>query len=554
MHRAPIALAVLTLLGLPFLAPADAQGPAQPIFQYDMQVPQSQFWVGTGDYASTPGTLIDRTTWPTTVVPGSPAIDVQPTNVRLSVRPEADLPGWVADIAGPNFIQLYPGQTRTFGIGASAGANVADPVLRINLTAEFSAPDGSVFYRYASIAALTPGPSSFSVGGSSYAPLKPREVWDGAMVIRNRLLEPRLFEVKVEENPCNMDVGLQQQVTVDTTSAGEAFPFTVQAPDDSLWYFFGDPCSLTLAVAPKDNPDAAQRIFYNYTIQGPNLQFPFLFLTAVAILLLVLLVLFVRRRKEKVEEEILGKPQKPWTIPVEAVYLRHLKKRDERAWYVVRHYLMEDEYRSALLWYKAYRKATKGTLAREQEILAQERRYAKWKRRQEAAVAKPMLQADRYEAKLQRKLDRRARKEHRKARRKWRRDVRKIKAAAASQAGKQAERHAKAAKKAQKRGEPVPPAPVAAAPDLPPEPQPEGKPLAQHKWAKKAARHRARMARKQGDLEVRFEREDARMQARMERRLRKLAEDLDDPAFVAEHPGLGRPAGAPEPKGARDTR
>ena len=41
-----------------------------------------------------------------------------------------------------------------------------------------------------------------------------------------------------------------------------------------------------------------------------------LFPVFVVLVVVLLLILFVLRRKSRIEEEILGKPQKPWLIPV----------------------------------------------------------------------------------------------------------------------------------------------------------------------------------------------------------------------------------------------
>jgi hypothetical protein len=171
---------------------------------------------------------------------------------------------------------------------------------------------------------------------------------------------------------------------------------------------------------------------------------------------------------------------------------------------------MEEEYKSALLWYKAYKKGTKGARKKERLVLVEEKAYDKWAAAWRKAIAKPLLKADKHDAKLQRKLDKKAKKALRKEAKRWRRLTSRLTATAAKANARADERHAKLTKKAQKRGEPIPRAPNAEVPQLPPEPQLKPVLLADHKWSKRSARFRRRMEKRQGNLEVRFERADAR--------------------------------------------
>ncbi len=70
------------------------------------------------------------------------------------------------------------------------------------------------------------------------------------------------------------------------------------------------------------------------------------------ILLGIAFYLYRQRRRTR---KFIKKPDKPWTLPEEKKYLEKLKKRDKKEYESVR-LMMEDEYKSALLWYKDYRK------------------------------------------------------------------------------------------------------------------------------------------------------------------------------------------------------
>ncbi|MCX6666271.1 MAG: hypothetical protein NT038_09520 [Euryarchaeota archaeon] len=50
------------------------------------------------------------------------------------------------------------------------------------------------------------------------------------------------------------------------------------------------------------------------------------------------------------------KPEKPWKIPEEQQHLQELKRTDKKA-YEQERIMMEDDYKSALLWYEGYRKS-----------------------------------------------------------------------------------------------------------------------------------------------------------------------------------------------------
>ncbi len=337
---------------------------------------------------------------------------------------------------------------------------------------------------------------------------------------------------------------------METRAAKETRVITVAVRAPATSVLFQQRCSIGLEVAPTDNPSASQGVPLSANVTpGLFVDPPVVFNLFLLVLFILLLILFLKRRKEKLEEEILGKPQKPWTIPVEKVYLSHLKAKDERAWYMVRNFLMEEEYRSALLWYYAYKKATKGSRKKERLVLKQEKSYTAWKAAWAKDIAKPMRKADKFEAKLQRKLDRKARKTVSKDVARWRNLVAKLEAASAKEHARALAAHEKAARKAEKKGQPAPPAPRASKPDLPPEPQPIPILLADHRWSKKAARTRRRMAKRQGNLEVKFERADARKLRKLERKVRAIARKLDDPEFIEEHPLLrGSAPAAPKAK------
>jgi hypothetical protein len=507
---------------------------AEVLYDFSLEVEPGTHIATLQDGAVTRITFTDRSRdAPGGLVPGSSG-GVLAHFVTFTITPGfEDHNGWQAGSLGT--IASYPGETHTREFKVQVFAQATNPYFLAHINATVTTADGGKFYRTADVLFFTRGIPGFTVlPGPSIDSLKPVEIRQASLQVYNVASVRRSFEFTLADNTCNLDVAPPATVVVQPHKF-QTVQFSVRGPNSRFSPLSDDNCVVGISIAAQDNPGQALLTTIPVKVTGTYFDPLAVFYVLLAIALIVLLVLFLRRRKERLEEEILGKPQKPWTIPVEQVYLRHLKAKDQRAWYVVRHYLMEDEYRSSLLWYRAYKKATRSDRRKERLVLGQERGYGRWKAKWEKAIAKPLRKADRLEAKLQRKLDRKARKQHRKATRKWRKSVKRLDAKAQAQADRALALHGKLLVRARKKGLPEPEAPELPQAEHPPEPTLRARPLAEHRWAKKAARVRRRMLRKQGNLEVQFEKADARQQARLRRKVQKLARDLGDAEFVAQH-------------------
>ncbi|MHB1261367.1 MAG: hypothetical protein ACYC2H_06595, partial [Thermoplasmatota archaeon] len=456
--------------------------------------------------------------------------------VRFSVTPLVDDPGW--NVAPPSPIQMHGGESvRTQASFAVIGSTKLETYVA-NLTVQMrSTQVGETEYQYATIGGQTPGFLTFVATVKDTPQLKPREGANVRVELQNLGLFETLYDFEEVENTCGMASVLPRNIYVGPKGTSQA-TIEVRAPWREKWWYLSENCSLSVKIYPQGAEDVSSNtVVVTVQVQGQSVMHveklaPIVLLA----LFLWLLLLLLARRKARVEEEILGKPQKPWTIPVEVLYLSALRKKDARAWYVVRHYLMEDEYRSSLLWYKSYKKQTKGSRKKESLVLRQEKAYEGWKKAWAKDIEKPIRKADRFEVKLQRKLDKKADKAHRKQLSKYRAVTVQMEKAHAKQVERASEKYEKAAAKARKKGQPLPDKPTIPKPDYPEEPELVPIALAEHKWAKKAARFRARQVRRQGDLEVKFEKADARRLAKVRRKVQKMARKLDDPEFVAEHP------------------
>ncbi len=523
----------LVLLAVPG---ADAQAGQNLLYEFDLEVPYGPHEVPINGVVNVPVILRDNSRDGTaTVVPDDPSgLVVFAHNVEWQMTSmfENDQ-GWVAQpMTGyPSFA----GDARESTLTVLAGPTTTNPYFKLNLTAAIRT-DGGIHYRTAQVLFYTPGIAGFAVRSAQSFDLGPREIGAAGLIVTNVGVFPRAFEAQVVENPCNLRVTPPPTTLIPGRTVGQ-MSFSLQGPEDRLLYLTEN-CSLRFVVVAIDNPDREVGAIVSVVVNGWYVDPTWIFWAVAAITALILLLLFVTSRKARIEEELLGKPQKPWTIPVEKVYLDRLKESDPHAWYVVRHYLMEDEYRSALMWYQAFKRGTKNQRAKERMIVAQEKGYQRWRARELRKADKPILAADRFEAKLQKKLDRSAAKRHRKERSKWAALVKKVTEAHAKKVEKAEAKWSVAAKKARKRGQPEPEKPDLGEPDLPEEPMLVQVPLEEHKWARKADRFRGKMDRKNERMLQRFERADARRLDKVRRKARRAAKKLDDPDFVDEHPLL----------------
>ena len=138
----------------------------------------------------------------------------------------------------------------------------------------------------------------------------------------------------------------------------------------------GETHRVTLQVLTADNvfdPGTTHTITINaYSLKNPEKQFTgqvqvitkgFYFsaltISAIGVTLLIILCFFLIIYYFFIRKYIhTGKPDKPWNIPEERAYLEELKKTDKAEYERVLK-MMDEEYQSAMLWYKDYCQAMK---------------------------------------------------------------------------------------------------------------------------------------------------------------------------------------------------
>jgi hypothetical protein len=539
MLRACVLLALLLCAAMPVQAQEPPASPVNALLDFDVLIPNPVARLDINGAALVDIIVVDQSKDSSGGLTGTPGANPILHEVTFTLDPVIDDAGW--SYGPPSTVFISGGQTVTTQASFNVvGATKLETYI-VNMTAKFRSygPGTEPLYLNSTIGAKTPGFYTFVATVKDTLLLKPREPGAIRVEIQNLGLFETLYDLEIVENTCNMAAVAPRNVHAGPKETITAV-VELRSPWQEKWWYLSENCSLGIRIYPTGGADQfSSNVVATVQVQGQSVLHAEKLFPYVALACLVLLVFFLlARRKQRVEEEILGKPQKPWTIPVEVLYLRALRQKDQRAWYVVRHYLMEDEYRSSLLWYKSYKKQTKGSRKKEALVLRQEKAYEAWKRSWAKAIAKPIRKADRFDAQLQRKLDRKAEKAHRKQLGKYASVRGQMEKAHAKKVERLSAQHEKAAAKARKKGQPVPPKPVVAKPDYPEEPALAPIALAEHKWAKRSARFRARMVRKQGDLEVKFEKADARRLRKVRRKVQRLARRLDDPEFVAEHPLL----------------
>lgn len=450
-----------------------------------------------------------------------------------------DVSGW--SVARPSPVFTRGGDVVVEDIPIAVNYQVKARELSFTLRAVFDSPEGPRTAEL-NVTVLTNGLESFLVQSGIPQKIAPDAVGASTLQVTNHGLVERQFDVAVTDDPCGMQATGATGVVVGPKQT-EEFVVTFAGPREKPYYFTQD-CSLGITVTPSDSPGSFQSARLMVKIDGAYVDPVWVFWTLGIMTAIALIVFLVKRQKERVEEEVLGKPQKPWEIPAEKVYLEHLKEKDERAWYVVRHFLMEDEYASSLAWYHAYKGATKGGRKKERLIVKQERDFSDWEKDWEKRIAVPVTQADSYEAKLQKKLEKTAKKRRRRSLRRWRKQTRKLEKAHAKQQERALEKWEKKAKRADRKGRDIPEKPVVPEPEKPEEPRKEPAILADHPWQAKADRYRMRMAALQERLQERFEAQRGKRLKKVQKKVRKVARKLDDPDFTAEHPLLSDDAAA----------
>lgn len=181
---------------------------------------------------------------------------------------------------------------------------------------------------------------------------------------------------------------------------GETRKYAVEilTPREKVWYR-GSQLILIVDAVPVDGGSQLTEV---YIVEIAGFYFPegLLWMALGLLAQLALVIAFIVFARRQYEKRFLGRPIAPWQIPEERAHLERLKAEDPRAYYVTRYFLMEEEYRSALLWFYSYKKISKRQLKAEARAVA-------LRDRAEEASAPSAQRFERASARLQRRYQRR---------------------------------------------------------------------------------------------------------------------------------------------------
>jgi hypothetical protein len=363
--------------------------------------------------------------------------------------------GWAYQQPQPNFFSLSSGQTQTFQVALkplpTASEMFAKATVNVTMRDQVGANIRAA-QEMPIVAKLVSEPGVFvRVGappGHPDPPTPPSQVGPGDVVkvpftIFNTDLYPTqirvtaTFEEGVDGSALGVAGGgvyslqpLEQRLVI----------ISFVAPDDEFWY---NSEGLLFSVQGEvvGQETLSHSAGYALVVSGFNWQPSMFILLLILIIIVILLILFLVIAKRRLAERVLGKPIPPWKIVKERIQLERLRHEDPRQFYVVRYFLMEQEYQSALDWFHSYKKrgrrqmrhASKATKYEEKAEGLQDytgesfdARADRWTRWYDWRIRRRNKKRDRQIARLQSKLDKRGEKGFEKDHETWEKKVDKL--------------------------------------------------------------------------------------------------------------------------------
>ena len=177
----------------------------------------------------------------------------------------------------------------------------------------------------------------------------PKTLVDFTLDIKNEGYYKDVFEFEIEEENGLMGLMNQQAVTM---MPGETKRVTLEILTPEKLFDPGTPNEIRVYVKSTGNTTRTLVGSLIVVTRGFYIS-PLVGIIAAPILAFVLIgyIGFVWY-KDKRDRELLGKPDKPWKIPIEKENLERLKEKDSEEYQKVMD-MMKQEYESALLWWKS---------------------------------------------------------------------------------------------------------------------------------------------------------------------------------------------------------
>jgi hypothetical protein len=156
------------------------------------------------------------------------------------------------------------------------------------------------------------------------------------------------YQFKIEGQ--NGIIGLVSQQTL-ILEPGETQVVQLGVRTPETFYDVGTPRIINIIVSPLGSSSEQFETNVIVITEGFYIS-PLVFIVLAWVIIIVLIIYFLFfYLRNKREQTLFGKPQKPWTLPEEKTHLQALKEDDKQA-YEQERKMMDDEYKSALLWYQ----------------------------------------------------------------------------------------------------------------------------------------------------------------------------------------------------------
>jgi hypothetical protein len=185
----------------------------------------------------------------------------------------------------------------------------------------------------------------------------PRSIVSFPIEVTNKGEYRNTFQFNVAGQLGTYGLVAQQSLTLNS---GETQTIQLQVITPEVFYDVGTPRKVDISIYPLGNPTEKISLSVIVMTEGFYIS-PLITLPIGAIIILVLISYFIFfYLRNKREQKLYGKPNKPWNIPEEKAYLQDLKQDDKEA-YKKERLMMEDEYKSALISYDYNRRTVKKT-------------------------------------------------------------------------------------------------------------------------------------------------------------------------------------------------
>lgn len=337
-------------------------------------------------------------------------------SITISARiltPNAAAQGWLVGGLKDYFIQGYPNRVGGFVVDGNFSVSVTpaasllevDGVLEIALSNRTPAYD--IVHRHLWKARLAPLPNARIALPSTQISVTP----DDPASFRVQLINDDFYEHSYALRAYFQDAEGVSPERVAIAGGGtfrlgpketRNVTMSFYAPAEKFWY--RDQIAFVTIEATNLDGTGQRTDVLLVTIRGFYVDENLILTTLLFLFALALLIWLFLHAKRAYEKRYLGRPIPPWNIPEERVQLDRIRQEDPRAHYVLRYFLMEQEYRSALLWFHAYKKISRRELKGELRAI----HY------REKAVEMEQVPAERFEhafarveRRFARKLDRR---------------------------------------------------------------------------------------------------------------------------------------------------